>query len=200
MNSTTQPTLSRDPSRYSDYITPAFYEDLVENLQDWHQTRIPADEETQRQVESLLFAEARLIDSGKFHEWLDLFLPECLYWVPVDPTGGDPRRQVSLIFDDRRRMEDRVAWLTCGFAYAQMPLSRTCRILGNIEVFQSQRDDELLVRSNQIIQEFRRGQARTLSGWCGHRLRKTSEGWRIVIKQVHLIDSDQGHENLTFLL
>ncbi len=38
MNSTTQPALSRDPSRYSDYITPAFYEDLVENLQDWHQT------------------------------------------------------------------------------------------------------------------------------------------------------------------
>ncbi|MEN9223446.1 MAG: aromatic-ring-hydroxylating dioxygenase subunit beta [Thermostichus sp. BF3_bins_97] len=173
---------------------------MVKSLQDWHQAGIPVDSKTQREAEALLFAEARLIDLGQFQEWLNLFVPECLYWAPVVPMGGDPRKQVSLIFDDRRRMEDRVAWLTCGFAYAQTPPSRTCRILGNIEVFQTQREDELRVRSNQIIQEFRVSQSRTFAGWCGHLLRQTSEGWRIVIKQVHLIDCDQGHENLTFLL
>ena len=38
------------------------------------------------------------------------------------------------------------------------------------------------------------------SGWCGYRLKKENGVWKIEVKQVNLLDSDQGHENLTFTL
>ena len=34
-------------------------------------------------VERLLYHEAHLLDSGMFHEWLELMAPDLRYWAPV---------------------------------------------------------------------------------------------------------------------
>ena len=39
------------------------------------------------------------------------------------------------MFDDRRRLEDRVYRLRTGFAWSQAPASRTVRLITNVEVF-----------------------------------------------------------------
>lgn len=189
-----------DSSRYSYYVDEAFYAQLIESLKDWQEEGEPVEASLRSQCEALLFREARLLDEGKFEAWLDLFTPQCLYWVPFSLGGGDPRREVSIAFDDRRRLEDRVHWLQSGFAYSQTPRSRTSRIIGNIEVFRGTSDTALRVRSNFLIHEFRSGKSRSLAGWYGHRLQQQAGQWQIALKQVNLIDSDQGHENLTFLL
>ena len=44
-----------------------------------------------RAAEAFLFQEARLLDDGRFDDWLGLFAPECLYWLPIldtTPTGA----------------------------------------------------------------------------------------------------------------
>ena len=38
--------------------------------------------------EQFLLHEARLLDDGKFDDWLALFTPEAWYWVPSEPGSG----------------------------------------------------------------------------------------------------------------
>ena len=58
------------------------------------------------------------------------------------------------MFDDRRRLEDRVYRLRTGFAWSQAPASRTVRLITNVEVFATDRDDTRMLRSNFLISEF----------------------------------------------
>ena len=54
--------------------------------------------------------------------------------------GGDPRREIAISFDDRRRMEDRIYRLRTGYAWSQAPKSRTVRMISNVEVFATDRE------------------------------------------------------------
>jgi benzoate/toluate 1,2-dioxygenase beta subunit len=187
-----------DTSRYSYYIDPSFYDRLIADLGAWDSAP-PADPSLRAPCEAFLYEEARLLDDGRFEDWLELFTSDCLYWIPSTPGGGDPRKEVSIAFDDRRRLEDRVYWLRTGYAYSQIPPSRTRRLITNVEVMRADRPDEVRVRSNFVIFEFRNGRARSLAGWYAHLLRREGERWRIAVKRVNLIDSEHGHENMTLV-
>ncbi|MDZ8183571.1 MAG: aromatic-ring-hydroxylating dioxygenase subunit beta [Nostoc sp. ChiSLP02] len=189
-----------ESSRYSYYIDEQFYSELINRLPEWENLGKPVATAIERECQALLFQEARLLDDGKFDDWLALFTSKCLYWIPSNLDGKDPRKQVSIAFDDRRRLEDKVFWLQCGFAYAQTPRSRTSRIISNIEIFSSAKEEEVNIRSNFLIHEFRQGRMQTYAGWYGHRLQQQDGKWKIALKQVNLIDADRGHQNLSFLL
>jgi len=107
---------------------------------------------------------------------------------------------VAISFDDRRQLEGRVYRLRTGYAWSQVPPSRTARLVSNVEVFATDRDAVRMVRSNFLISEFRAGESRVLSGWCAHRLARSSDGWRILVKQVNLIDCDQNLRNPSLIL
>ena len=72
-------------------------------------------------------------------------------------------------------------------------------MLSNIEVW-NDGENQLRARANFMLTEFRAGRQKLYSGWCGYRLKKIAGEWKIKVRQVNLIDSDQGHENLTFIL
>jgi 3-phenylpropionate/cinnamic acid dioxygenase small subunit len=143
------------------------------------------------QARILLEREARLLDEGRFEEWLGLFAPQCAYWIPARPGAGDPRREVSVAFDDRRRLEDRIYRLRTGSAWSQAPASRTMRLVSNVEVFEN-----MMLRSKFMVSEFRAGETRLWAGWCGYRLK---DGL-IDVKQVNLVDCDQNLRNPSLLL
>jgi benzoate/toluate 1,2-dioxygenase beta subunit len=187
-------------SRFSYYVNDRFYTELVEEINKWEDEQELVNQSIRLECEALLFREARLLDEAKFDAWLELFTSNCLYWIPSILDGGDPRREVSIAFDDKRRLEDRVFWLQCGFAYAQTPRSRTSRMISNIEIFPCAKEGEIKIRSNFVIHEFRLSQMKTFAGSYRHKLHQQDGKWKIALKQVNLIDSDQGHENLTFLL
>src|SRR5262249_21150244 len=148
----------------------------------------------------LLEREARLLDQLRYEEWLTLFTLECIYWVPATPHAGDPRREVAVMFDDRRRLEDRVFRLRTGYAWSQAPASRTVRMVSNVEVFTTTRDDARMVRSNFLIHEFWGDETRFLSGWSGHRVVRGADGWRVAAKQVNLLECDQSIRNPSIIL
>jgi benzoate/toluate 1,2-dioxygenase beta subunit len=127
-----------------------------------------------------------------------MYAAECIYWVPASP-GGDPRREVAVAFDDRRRLEDRVYRLRTGHAWSQAPASRTVRMVSNVEVFAS-REERLMVRSNFLTADFRAGETRYWTGWCGHRLRLRAGRLEIEVRQVNLIDCDQALRNPSLIL
>jgi 3-phenylpropionate/cinnamic acid dioxygenase small subunit len=193
--------LEHDPSSSSYYVNDTFYRELVESFADWQKDELAIGDTASRDLfRGLLEREARLLDQLRFDEWLALYTPECLYWVPTTPAGGDPRREVAISFDDRRRMEDRIFRLRTGYAWSQAPKSRTVRMISNVEVFATGREAVRMVRSNFLISEFRVDGTRFLSGWCGHRLVQQGGQWLIAVRQVNLIDCDQNLRNPSIVL
>jgi 3-phenylpropionate/cinnamic acid dioxygenase small subunit len=191
--------MTLDSSKVSYYMNGDYYTGLIDGLKDWGNEAGYASQDTWREIERYLFREARLLDEGKMEDWLEMFSSECLYWIPISPGGGNPLKEVSTAFDDRRRLEDRIYRLRTGYAWSQIPSSRTIRMLSNIEVW-NDGENQLRARANFMLTEFRAGRQKLYSGWCGYRLKKEAGEWKIKVRQVNLIDSDQGHENLTFIL
>jgi benzoate/toluate 1,2-dioxygenase beta subunit len=190
-----------NPSRTSHYVTDALYRELTANFSDWQRDElVVADAGVRDLFRRLLEREARLLDQLRYEDWLALFAPECIYWVPATPHAGDPRREVAVMFDDRRRLEDRVYRLRTGFAWSQAPASRTVRLITNVEVFATARDDVRMVRCNFLIHEFWGDETRFLSGWSGYRFAQTDGGWEILAKQVNLLECDQSIRNPSIIL
>ena len=191
----------QDPSRSSYYVDDALYRALIANFSGWQDDqRAITDAATRDEFRRLLEREARLLDQLRYDDWLALYAPECIYWVPSTPNAGDPRREISVMFDDRRRLEDRIYRFRTGYAWSQAPASRTVRLVTNVEVFAAARDDSRMVRSNFLISEFWGDETRVLTGWAGHRLVRDGAEWKIQAKQVNLIDCDQSIRNPSIIL
>lgn len=191
------PELSALPARESRYVDRGFYDRLVADNRRWSTAAPPVDDRLRPECESFLFAEARLLDEGRFEDWLDLYEDECAYWIPLVPGGGDPAAEVTNALDDRRRLEDRVIWLRSAFVWSQIPRSRTVRMIGNVEPIED--GDDVLVRSAFVLHDVRAGDHTTHLGWYAHRLRRRPDGLRVVSKQVNLADGDQAHSNMSII-
>lgn len=193
--------MKHDPSLTSHYVSNEFYERLVADFTGWRREELEsADAGLRDSCRRLLEREARLLEELRFEDWLKLYAGECLYWVPATPDGGDPRREVAIAFDDRRRLEDRVYRLRLSHAWSQRPASRTVRLVSNVAVFATEPEDHLMVRSSFVISEFWAEETRLWSGWCGHRLRRSKGGYEILVKQVNLIDCDRNLRNPSIIL
>ena len=181
------------------YVDERFYDSLVADFTGWDAGEALADRDTVLAAGALLALEARLLDQARFEDWLQLFSAECLYWIPATWPAGDPRREVAVAFDDRRRLEDRVFRLRTGAAWSQAPASRTARTVSNVEAFES--GERLMVRASMHVAEMRAGERRIWSGWSAYRLRRgNGNAWMIDVKQVNLIDCDQNLRNPSLLL
>lgn len=177
------------------YVDDGFYSDLVQAFKDWDRSELAVkDPGVRDECRQILEREARLLDQGRFGDWLAMYAENCIVWVPAAETAGDPRREVSIYFDDRRRLEDRIFRLRTGKAWSQVPASRTVRLVSNVEVFRQAQ--KLMVRSNLLMTEFRAGETRMMAAWCAHRL----AAGKIEAKQINLIDRDQSLRNPSVLL
>lgn len=161
---------------------------------------------TADEVERFLIAEARLLDDHRFDEWEALFTDDGVYWLPIDPER-DSSGAISIIYDDRKRLHERVYRLTKTPVLDQNPSSRTIRFVSNVEVEPGDGGGDYAVRCNQLIAEMRPGgpgQAglnapRWFAARCEYRMRRTDDGWKIAQKKVVFLNSDEPHYNLSFI-
>jgi benzoate/toluate 1,2-dioxygenase beta subunit len=156
----------------------------------------PADLLDLARCEQFLVEEARLLDEGRFDDWLNLFTADAWYWVPSQPDQPDPHETVSLIYDDRRLLETRVRRLASPRIYSQEPRSRTSRIVANVSLEAAERA-ACTVRSKFVMVEFRRDSQRLFTGTAFHRLVLTESGIRIAWKRVDLVNCDAPLDGLT---
>jgi 3-phenylpropionate/cinnamic acid dioxygenase small subunit len=161
------------------------------------------------EAEALLYRECRLLDELALEEWLTLFTEDGLYWLPV--ADGEPEeaaRLVSIVYDDGERRSERVYRTLHTPVLDQNPRSRTVHLVGNVEVGEADAKGDTRVFCNQIVAELRPGGAgqlglntpRIFAARCEYRLRRAADGWKISLKKMVLIDSDQPLYNLTFVL
>jgi 3-phenylpropionate/cinnamic acid dioxygenase small subunit len=171
--------------------------------------RLPARQSLDlERCEQFLLHEARLLDDGKFDDWLALFTPEAWYWVPSEPDQADPVETVSLIYDDRRLLETRVRRLASPRMYSQEPRSRTSRMIGNVTIEESGPLPALprmrgrvgwgcTVRSKFVMIEYRREQQRLFGGTALHRLVQADGRVMIAWKRVDLVNCDAPLDGIT---
>lgn len=152
-----------------------------------------------QRIEAFLFLEARLMDEHVYDDWLALWSDDALYWVPANRDDIDSRREISIVYADRRRLEDRIARLKSGAAYAQDPPSRMRRLVSNVEVEEGP-DGEVVVGANFLLVELRRHRQTTLAGRTIHTLRPDRDSFKIVSKKVELLNNDEVIDNLSFLI
>jgi 3-phenylpropionate/cinnamic acid dioxygenase small subunit len=152
-----------------------------------------------QQVEQFLYHEAQLMDEHRYDEWLALWTEDALYWAPTGRDDVDPAREISLIYDDRVRLQVRISRLKSGFAHAQEPKSRMRRVVSNI-VIEEAENGEIVVFSNFLLAELRRGKQDLFAGRTIHRLRPHDGGFKLVSKKVLLVNNDEPIDNLTFLI
>jgi len=151
-------------------------------------------------AEAFLVREARLLDEGRFEDWLGLFTPDCWYWVPSQPDQASPRDTVSLIYDDRRLLETRVRRLATTQPHAQQPSSRTSRIVANVTVEgRDGQEPAQRIRSKLLLVEFRRDRQRSFAATCWHGLVRQGADIRIAWKRVDLVNCDGELEGLVIL-
>ncbi len=155
---------------------------------------------TRADAEAFLYLEARLMDTGAYREWLELWADDALYWIPCNTEDLDPSRAISFVYAARPQLEDRVARLISGVAYAQEPVSITSRVVANVEIEDGPSLDEVVVHSVFNVTELRRGAQHTFAGRSTHSLRRVGGDLRMTRKKVVLVNRDEFIANLTFLL
>jgi len=118
------------------------------------------DNKLRRQIEDFLYLEAELLDERRLREWLELFTDDLRYWMPIRHNPLDRPDDLneelskpgeSYYFNDTKKsLQIRVERLYSKSAWAEMPPSRTRRLISNIRV---KKDDgrEIEVRANFLV-------------------------------------------------
>jgi benzoate/toluate 1,2-dioxygenase beta subunit len=148
---------------------------------------VASDLTLQHAVQEFLYREASLLDGRKWRDWQKLFDEEAVYWIPASLDDYDPHRHVSIVFDDRAMLEDRIRRLESGQAYSQEPASRTLHQVSNVTV--ERRDSQRRIE-----------QVGVFPAACEHELVGEPGAWRIRRKKVVLLQCDGPIADLTFLI
>lgn len=149
-------------------------------------------------VQQFLFLEARLLDERRFDEWLALWTPEGMYWIPREHGQASPYDHISLAWEDAMLREVRVTRLQHARNWSQVPPTRTARLLGNVMVDGQTASGELVVRAGFQLSEWRSQDVQQqLAGACTYKLRPDGAGgWRLHMKRVDLVNCDARLPNL----
>lgn len=182
----------------SDYLTDEYYEELLSSRHLTDSFGPCADMDVVRQCEALVYLEARLLDRRNYKAWLELYTRDCVYWVPQDDEA-DIRSHANLIFDDRRRMEDRVLRLISKFAHTLKPDRFFQRSVSNVEAWQIDADTRRVLAS-QVVYEYRRGHELDRYVYrSDHTLRRENRNWKIAVKRCVMVNMDAAVEPPTLL-
>ncbi len=158
-------------------------------------SQVPAPPQNLREIEAFLIREARLLDERRFEDWMSLFTEDGYYWAQARPEQPDPWSEVSLMFDDREIMGNRIQRLRHPKVYAQIPASQAVRQVSNVSIEdEDAATGELTVRSVffmfEHLQTLPAPLHRVFAGEYLHRLRREAATFRIVSKKAVLVNCD----------
>src|SRR5260221_6387928 len=77
-------------------IDDEFYSELVKSFTDWQRNELEVAElQVREQCRMVLEREARLLDQGRYKEWLEAYAERCGVLGARTEQGGDPPRPVT---------------------------------------------------------------------------------------------------------
>jgi 3-phenylpropionate/cinnamic acid dioxygenase small subunit len=151
------------------------------------------------EVSQFIYKEARLQDNHQYAEWEALWTDDGIYWIPANGEGGDPEKEMSIVYDNRSRIGLRIRQFFTGKRHSQNPRSRLRRIVSNIELL-GQEPGGLRVTANAMVFE---SSERGDTIWASRNeylLRREPSGWRMAFKKVVLANNDRALYTMAFLI
>lgn len=150
------------------------------------------------QVIDFIYDEARMLDDGRFSDWLALWLEDGHYWMPLDYKQDDPLNCTSLLYEDMFMLKLRVERLNGARTFSQKPKSRCHHVLQRPFVDRIDGDTVTAVTPMHYI-ETRLDEQQLLALTATHDLRLVDGALRIANKKVELLNSDAAFGNIQLL-
>jgi 3-phenylpropionate/cinnamic acid dioxygenase small subunit len=152
------------------------------------------DLELYAEVTAFLNREARLLDAQQWHDWLELYCEDAIFWAPATRMEGgytnDPELELNFIYmKGRAGLEDRVFRLGTQLSLASTPLPRTRHFLSLISVDAASESEVQVFANWQVLwyADLRGQQIR--AGSYDYTLRRTDNSLRIARKKILLLES-----------
>ncbi len=145
--------------------------------------------------------ECRLLDECRYNEWLDLFLDEGIYWMPLDYGQTEEKLTTSLLYEDKLLLKTRVLRYANDRTYSQMPKSRCQHLLQvpTVDAMDVKANDYRVYTPFHYV-EHRRDQVQNFDGWMKHTLQTKEGELKIKQKRVDLINCDAPHHNIQLFI
>ena len=155
---------------------------------------------TRDDIIDFLYEEVRMLDEGRFSEWLDLWLPEGFYWMPLDYKQTDPLTCTSLLYEDDFMRKLRVERLNGERTFSQKPKSRCSHVIQRpfIDKFDTEAG-EFQTNTSMHYVETRLDEQFLLALTATHDLKLVDGKLRIANKRVDLLNSDAAFGNIQLL-
>lgn len=147
-----------------------------------------------------VYAEARMLDEQRFDEWLELFTPDAIYWMPLEWGQTDPDLVTSLLHEDMFMLRLRVERLKGARTFSQKPRSRSHHVLQRpfIDVADHAAGQFVTVTPMHYV-ETRLDEQFLLAITARHELRLVDGRLRIAHKRVDLINPDAAFGNIQLI-
>lgn len=153
---------------------------------------------TREDIIDFLYAEARMLDEGRFDDWLETWEKDGHYWMPLAYDQKNPINETSLMWEDLFMLKLRVERLNGARTFSQKPKSRCHHVLQRPFV------DELTETSARTVTmlhyvETRLDEQQLLAITAHHELKITGDKITIANKKVVLVNSDAAFRNIQLL-
>jgi 3-phenylpropionate/cinnamic acid dioxygenase small subunit len=151
--------------------------------------------ELQREAEQFLYRQAELLDGKAWQDYIDLFAPEGVYWMPAHPQQTTGDGEPSIFFEDRNLMTIRMKRILHPRAWSQKTQWGTSHVVSNVVIEQHDaKSGSVVCRSRFQMLEFRRDQSRHFAGSYIHRLVRGQGGFRIALQRVDMVNGEGMYE------
>ena len=152
-----------------------------------------------REVEQFLYVEARLADENRYEDWESLWADDGVYWVPANSGDIDPELEMSIIYDNRSRISVRIRQFLSGKRFAAEPEIQVRRSVSNVELLE-ENGDEVRVGCNSVYFVSTENDDQMWGSRNEFVLRRVEGGFKLVRKNVVLVNAHKALPNLVFLI
>jgi len=155
---------------------------------------------TKEELVDFIYDEVRMLDAGQYNEWLDLWLPDGHYWMPLDYKQQDPIHMTSLLYEDIFMLKLRVERLNGARTFSQKPKSRCHHVIQRPFVDELDNDAGRYVTNTSMqYVDTRLDEQFLLALTATHELKRVDGKLRIANKRVDLLNSDASFGNIQLL-
>ena len=155
---------------------------------------------TRDDIIDFIYQEARMLDEGRYDEWLSLWLESSIYWMPLDYKQSDPINATSLLYEDHFMLRLRVERLNGARTFSQKPKSRCHHVLQRpfVDVFEPL-EGRFQTNTSVHYVETRLDEQILLALTVTHDLKIDDGKLKIAGKKVELLNSDAAFGNIQLL-
>jgi len=153
----------------------------------------------------VLYEEARALDEQRFEDWLALYAPDAVYWIPAWTDEGrltrDPETELSLVHCTRAQLAERVRRVEGGRSLASSPLPRTAHTISNV-LAEPLSEDRLRVRSVAVTHAFnvKRRDSTHVFALAEHELARQPDGAWLIARKTITLQNDYIRTMLDFYM